>query len=107
MLDDFEPNSYGDTWEEYAQFFIDYFRHADEHYPNDELKLGLKVAEQWLSLIKNQGSSDQVVALLQTIKENRTYGSGWYDLSVHYFSWIKESKDLLSLLDDSEMNGFY
>ena len=106
MLEDFEHSFYGDTWEEHAQFFINYFRQTDENYPDDKWKLGLKVAEKWLRLIKNQGSSDEIIALLQTIKENRTQGSGWYDLSLQYFSWIKGNKDLISLLGDSEMDGF-
>jgi len=83
----FKPS--GKTWEERAQFFINYFRNTDERYPEDKWKRGLEAAEAWLKLIKTQASTDEVARLLQTMRENRFNGSGWHDLSLQYYSWAK------------------
>jgi len=83
----FKP--YGKTWEDRAQFFISYFRHTDEMYPEVKWKRGLEAAEKWLKLIRGQASAEEVARLLQTMRENRFKGSGWHDLSLQYYSWAK------------------
>lgn len=79
---------------EHAKSLVRYFG-SIAHEDNREVwQKGLKTAQEWLRLIDtNHVSPDELTTFINVVHANRYRTSGWYDLALGAYSWIK-TKDI-------------
>lgn len=75
---------------EHAEKLVKYFDRASRENDQEVWQKGLTTAQEWLRLIdSNDASPTELTAFINVVHANRFRSSGWYDLALGTYHWIK------------------
>ena len=81
------------TLKEHAEALIGYFGRCANETPNEKVwQLGQDAANEWLRLINaSTVSQAEAAGLIAIVDENKSSGSGWFDLALGVSHWAKSN----------------
>ncbi|MCP4537516.1 MAG: hypothetical protein GY832_10250 [Chloroflexi bacterium] len=75
---------------EHAENLIEYFDRISRENSNEVWKKGFITAKEWLGLIDSQNATQQEIsAFINVVHANRYRTSGWFDLALGAYHWVK------------------